>query len=47
MPLSCPHYSWVNKQDQTVNITFKMKIKSTIKHLTIDTIELKIYGEGK
>ncbi|ATF08786.1 Mobile element protein [Candidatus Enterovibrio altilux] len=30
--LSCPHYSYINKQAKTVNIAFKTKTKETIQH---------------
>ncbi|OJI37521.1 hypothetical protein VVDAL79087_03308 [Vibrio vulnificus] len=47
IPLSYPHYPCISKRAKTVNVTFKTKTKGTIRHLAIDTTELKVYGEGE
>ncbi|ATF10005.1 Mobile element protein [Candidatus Enterovibrio altilux] len=45
--MSYPHYSCIRKRVKTVNVTFKTKSKETIKHLVIDSTELKVCGAGK
>ncbi len=47
IPLSCPHYTCISKRAKTVKIVFKTKTRGTIEHLAIDSIGLKVYGEGE
>ncbi len=45
--LVCPDYSLVSKRAKIVNISIKTPTRGEIKHLVIDSTELKVFGEGE
>lgn len=45
--LRCPDYSCFSRRAKFVSIPFKSPTRGEIAHLVIDSIGLKVFGEGK
>ncbi|MGR5444461.1 IS5 family transposase [Vibrio jasicida] len=47
VPLTSPDYTCISKRSKTVQITYRNKSKGAIRHITIDSTGLKVFGEGE
>ncbi len=47
VPLTSPDYTCISKRSKTVQVKYRHKSRGAIRHITIDSAGLKVFGEGE
>lgn len=47
VPLHYPDYTSTSKRSKTVQVKYKNKSKGSVRHITIDSTGMKVFGEGE